>query len=249
MNAIDFFTIYFAVGAPFAVYYFLQNRRDAAVYVLLKTAFVFLFWLVFAVSLLRRDKNHRRFRLDFLSRFPRPRQSAEEISTRQKQIENLLIKSGLHISVFDFRETAERYAGLTAAFRSDAKTDFGREIFLAARQKSDQLGAICLRRRNRNKLARHQIEARFDFLKIVEQLSDLMTDAETLQCPATEIAKILKDEAALSSLEKIFAKKRQIEETSRVEYTEKDLWNTPERKPPLAETISTRLQTAAKTTE
>lgn len=242
MNLIDLFIIYFAGGAPFAVYYFLQNRRGSKINLFrLKNFLVFLFWIPYAASLLMKNRNHRNFfKPNFLNAFFVKDSGEEKFLLLQKHIENLLLKTDLDISIFDFRETAERYIGLTRAAKIDANGDSEREIFRAAKNENDKLGAICLRRRNRNKLARHQIEARRDFLRIVEQLSDSISDTESLQHSAVEIVKILKDDEAQRSLKKLFNGNLQTGKLSSVEYSEKDLWKPQERKPLRPETISTR---------
>ena len=242
MDSTDLFIIYLSGGAPLAVYYFLQNRDGGKTALFrLKTSLVFLFWLPFAVFLLLRNQNRRGFFNGnfFSSKFAQDA-GAGKISTLQKRLEGILLDSDSNRSVFDFRETIERYVGLTLASGIDANRDSAREIFRAAKNKNDELGAICLNRRNRNKLVRHQTEARRDFLQLVEQIFDSISDARVLQHSTVEIVKTLKDDEAQQSLEKTFAGNLQIGKLSSVEYPEKDLWKPQERKPLRAETISTR---------
>jgi hypothetical protein len=57
MNLTDFLIIYFACGAPFGVYYFLQNRSDSVSSKLwLNAFFTFAFWIPIAFRLLRNNK-------------------------------------------------------------------------------------------------------------------------------------------------------------------------------------------------
>jgi len=241
MNLIDLLVVYFAIGAPFAVSYFLRNRRDdKSVSFWLKILLVFLLWLPFAATLLFRNKYFRNFfNLNFF-RDILEKDSSQEISQIQKRIENLLIKSDLDISAFDYRETIERYTGLTLASEVKTAGDFESEIFRVAENTNIKLGSICLQRRNRIKLIQHQTEARRDFLHIIKQLFDSISDTRSLQEPAFELVKILKDDAAQKSLEKMFAEYLQTEKLSNVEYTEKDIWKPQEHKPLRSETISTR---------
>lgn len=242
MNLTDLTVIYFAVGAPFAVYYFLQNRREnKSASFRLKNFFVFIFWLPYAVMLLSRNQSLRNFfKTNFIKDFLAS-DSSDEILQLQKRIENLLLESDLNISAFDYREIMERYAGLTLASDVQTNNNFESEIYRVAENENVKLGSVCLQRRNRNKLLRHQTEARRDFLQIIKKLSDSISDAKILQDSSTEFVKILKDDAAQGSLEKMFAEKLQTGKLLSVEYTEKDLWKPQEHKPLRSETISTRL--------
>lgn len=242
MNSTDFLIIYFACGAPFAVYYFLQNRYDdSTVLFWLKNVLVFLFWVPFAASLLMQSQGRDGFfdlkALGSFFNFNKD-SNTEKLFESQKQIENILLESDLEISIFDFRETAERYAGLTIAAKSEG--DSGREIFRVAKNNNVELGTICLQRRNRSKLLRHQTAARRDFLELVEHLSDSISNTELLQRPALEVVRMLNDEVARESLEKMFAGNLQTGKLSNVEYLEKDLWKPQEHKPLRTKTVSTR---------
>lgn len=240
MNLTDLFIIYFAGGAPFAVYHFLQNRHDdKTVSFWLKNFLVLLLWLPFAAFLLL--KNRRLLEFDFLRSVFDKNADGEKVYFHRKQIESVLLESDLDVSIFDFRETFERFVGLTLAVQADADSAAERETFRAAKNGNVKLGAICLHRRNRKKLVHHQTEARRDFLQIVEQLSDSISDTETLCQSAVETVKILKDDEGRELLEKMFAENLQTGNQLNVKYTEKDLWKPQERKPLRTETILTRL--------
>ena len=241
MNRIDFLIIYFSCGAPFAVYYFLQNKSERKTFVSwLLNSLVLIFWLPFAVFLL--FKNRRVLSdFDFLRKTPDISESERQICLSQKRIEKVLLESELEISIFDFRETAERYAGLTTAAQNEPDKNWGQDIFQAANNKKDDLGKICLRRRNRKRLAFHQTEARRDFLQIIKQLTDSISDTETLERSTLAMVALLNDSEAQTILEKMFAENMQIGKLQNVEYSEKDLWNPQEHKPLRTKTISTRL--------
>ncbi len=241
MNRIDFLIIYFSCGAPFAVYYFLQNKTGSkTVFFWLLNALVWTFWLPFALFLL--FKNRRVLsNLDFLKTSADVSEKERKIYQSQKRIEKILLESELEISIFDFRETAERYAGLTMAAQNEPDKDWGKELFRAANIEKQELGKICLQRRNRKRLVFHQTEARQDFLQIIKQLTDSISDMETLERSSLEMIGLLNDSAARETLEKMFAENMQTGKVQNVEYSEKDLWNPQERKPLRTETISTRL--------
>jgi hypothetical protein len=241
MNSIDFLIIYFSCGAPFAVYYFLQNKTGSKTSLFwLSNSLVWMFWLPFALFLL--FKNRRVLSdLNFLNTSSDTSESEQKIYQSQKRIEKILLESELEISIFDFRETAERYAGLTTAAQNEPDKDWGKEIFQAANNEKTELGKICLQRRNRKRLAFHQTEARQDFLQIIRQLTDSISDTEDLKRSSLEMVALLNDSAAQETLEKMFAKNMQTGKLQNVEYSEKDLWNPQEHKPLRTETISTRL--------
>lgn len=238
MNAIDFSIIYFACGAPLAAYYFLNSRTENKTFLFwLKIFSVFFFWLPFAVSLLR----NRRHLFSAFRIFEAPANDAtiERISRQQKRIEKILLKSDLEISIFDLRETVERYAGLSLAVKNESGGESEKEIFRAAESQNVELGAICLYRRNRSRLVRHQTEARRDFLQLVRQLLDARSDVKVLENSALEIVELLEDRTARQNLEKMFAASLQTGKINSVEQTEKDLWKPQEHKPLRTETIST----------
>jgi hypothetical protein len=240
MNRIDFLIVYFSCGAPFAVYYFLQNKTGSKTFIFwLSNALVWMFWMLFALFLLFKNRGVLSD-LNFLNTSSVVSEKQRNIYLSQKQIEKILLDSELEISIFDFRETAERYAGLTMAAQNEPDKDWGKELFRAASIEKHELGKICLQRRNRKRLAFHQIEARRDFLQIIKQLSDSISDMKMLERSSLEMIGLLNDSAARETLEKMFAENMQTGKVQNVEYSEKDLWNPQERKPLHTETISTR---------
>ncbi len=234
MNLTDLFIIYFTGGAPFAVYYFLQNRRQES-NLLPKTAIVFLLWIFFAVSLLLQSKIRRQV-FDYSSE----NQRGQILSLHQKKLEEFLVESKFNISVFDLRETIERYVGLTLNIGNDIANGAEQEILRIAENDNLRLGSICIERRNRNRLARHQTEARKDFIRLVGKLSELTSDTDKFQQSVVEIVRVLKDEEAQSSLGKIFAENLSNGQITGVEHSEKDLWKPQEPKLLRVETISSR---------
>ena len=240
MNWIDFTIIYLACGAPFAVYYFLQNKTVGSSVSWLLNCLVLLLWLPFAIFLLTKNRQNF-FSFNFFNKSLTTTENGQQIYLYQKQIEKVLLESDLDISIFDFRETAERYAGLTLAAQCEPGKDWGQEIFRVSGAEQLELGTICLQRRNRKRLAFHQSEARRDFLQIIERLTVSISDAKILEHSTLETVKLLKDATALEALEKMFARNLQTGKLPSVEYSENDLWNPQEHKPLHAKTLSHRL--------
>ncbi len=130
MNSLDFLIIYLTCGAPLGVFYFLQNRKaqnDNQFW--LKTFFTFIFWFPFGLRLLRNHINKKFFAGKRI--FSKSEKKETEIFLFQKQFEEILQKSKLQISIFEFREAIERYVGLTLAknFENTKTTETEKEIF------------------------------------------------------------------------------------------------------------------------
>ncbi len=232
MNPIDFFIIYLACGAPFGVYYFLQNRTAPDSRLLwVKTLLNFIFWMPAAFLFLNRNAGLKK---RFLSNFNKIAAARRKnLQSIQKQIEKSLPESNLEISVYEFRATIERYVGLTLANQANCAGSraAGEELFRAAQANNVELGAICLNRRNRNRLSLHQTEARNDFLHLTNQLLKLGSDEKNLEQSAIELAAVLRDRHAQNELEKLFARSLPVGNRLNIPKTENDLWKPEAPKP------------------
>ena len=252
MNPIDLIIIYLACGAPFGVYYFLQSRNEnESPIIWLKILLTFIFWIPFGFLFVRQflvsnENLHSTFYLTSAYEI----EDAGNIHLIQKEIEKKFSESRLKFSLFEFRETLERYAGLTLA-NQEAFTKVSereKEIFRIAENSNVELAANCLHRRNRKLLAFHQTEARQDFLQLIRKLSGSMTDKKSLENLATEFVRLLKDKQAQNSLEKIFAANLQTDIPPSVLQREKDLWNPQKHKLSHAQSNLTHFQAMTATT-
>lgn len=249
MNPLDLFIIYLAVGAPVGVYYFLKNHRQKNLQSLwLKSLFVFFFWMPFAFALLRRGEN---FRTLFGSRNDASADAERQksVGILQKEIERILPENDWRISIYEFRETIERYVGLTLARQNGDKiSEHEKEIFRVAKIENIELGAVCLNRRNRKRLSIHQSVARQDFLHLIEQMLESDSDKSEVERLSIELTATLEDLEAQNNLEKMFAAAMQTARRANVPKLENDLWKPETLKPPPAELISPHLRTANATT-
>lgn len=235
MNAIDFFIIYLACGAPFGVYYFLQNRnRFDSRLLWLETLLNFVFWIPAAFLFLSRSAG-----LKTRSNVSETAGDAKRnnLQSIQKQIEENFSESDLKISIYEFRETIERYVGLTLANQTNAAESRagGEDFFRAAQTTNIELGAICLNRRNRNRLLLHQTEARNDFLYLINQLLKLSSDKKSLEQSAIKLVEVLEDRTTQNELEKLFARLQPIGKRLNAPKTENQLWKPEAPKPLLAQ--------------
>ena len=244
MNLTDYLIIYLACGAPFGVYYFLQNRtKSGSSKLWLNTLITFAFWIPIAFRLLCENKIlNKSINLKFDAALTLDATQEKKLNLIQKQFENFLQKSSLKISIYEFRETIDRYIGLTLANQSHSEkvsiTD--KEFFRISENKNIELAAICLYRRNQKRLSFHHIQARQDFLHFINELSEFSEHKKIVGNLAVEFVKILNDLEANTLLEKMFMKTSQTDKYFVVKQLEKDLWNTEIHKPLPINQISTR---------
>lgn len=246
MNLIDLFIIYLACGAPFGVYYYLQNRmKTDSVSLWLKTAINFLFWIPFTLLLLRRNKNLKLHLNRFGKISPAEAMQIEVLFSIKKQLEQFLPESDLKISVYEFREIVERYVGLTLgnSIGTSKISEPEKEIFRVSTTNNVELGAICFARRNRKRLLSHQTEARKDFLHLIKNLFDGSSDKAALKQSAIELVNNLNDIEARKSLAEIFADSGQSDGRLNVKRLEKNLWKPELNKPLHIKPTSILLQT------
>lgn len=241
INLTDLFIIYLACGAPFGVYYFLRNRTQSDLKLLwLKTFLNFLFWIPLAIFLVRQINLLKILSTGFDKVAEADADREKNINLIQKEIEKILMKSDTPISIYEFRETIERYIGLTLAELNDDKiiAEHEREIFRIAPTKNIERGSICLNRRNRKRLSLHQTEARRDFLQLTERILKGSFEKVELRLWSLELAGLANDLEANIELEKIFDGSLQTGERHNVKNLEKDLWKPEIQKPLPAKRIS-----------
>lgn len=242
MNTSDFLIIYLACGAPFAVYFFLQNRKNLSPRMLWLKSFLTVFvWIPYAFLLLN----------DFATKKSRAGRennnqasSNEKLREIQKQLLDLQLEAERKISPFEFREILERYAGLTnfCNFEDKAPSAAEREIFRIALRKNTGLAANCLHRRNRQRLLFHQTLARKDFLQIITKLKFSVINTEKLSDLAINFVEILNDPEAKESLAGIFNETLQNKDKISVRELETVVWKSKEQKPLTANQTPIHLQ-------
>lgn len=240
MNSTDFLIIYLACGAPFGVYYFLKNRaQNESKMLLIKSFLNFFFWMPYALRLARR----KLFIKGFVNAFDKTTDTIREknIFTIQKDIEEILQRSRLNVSIYEFREIFERYVGLTVAAMSEAKNihEHEKEIFRVALAKNVECGSICLHRRNRKRLLFHQTAARKDFLQLILHLSEFVSEIGELRNSSIALTLITQDLETRRQLEGFFAGSVQIPARAAVKNVEQDLWK-PEIRPTAAARLISR---------
>jgi hypothetical protein len=181
MHWTDLLIIYLSCGAPFGVYFFLQNRKKYDLSrLLLSSGAAGLFWIAYAYLLWRKNIAKRLTGREISSKNPEISLLEQQISMLQEQILQAFIelnaKTPLKPGFFAFRDVLERYSGLTLATRAEetiaGESDF--EVFrIAGRKKKElPLAGKCLARKNSMRLKSHQCNAREDFLKLLAKLGE-----------------------------------------------------------------------------
>jgi hypothetical protein len=193
MTIVDITILYFAIGLPFGVHFFLKNRFANLLW--LKATIATLLWIPYSIVLLHQRVTKVLINSDFDHKFLL-------VSKYQKNIELLLLKNKKDSSLFDFREVAERYIALTLNLSEQNQTigENKREFFRMANTKNIELSAICLNRINATKLKNHQSNSRKDFLNFLKTISSKQSDREEIGINANLIAEALGDNDLVSLL-------------------------------------------------
>jgi hypothetical protein len=248
MNSFEFLIIYLTCGAPLGVFYFLQYRDEQnRTRLWFKTFSTFIFWLPFGFHLLKNKTNKKSF--DFRKIFSESEKIQIQISTFQKQLEEILHQSDLQISIFEFREVFDRYVGLTLA-KDCGKvktTEPEKEIFQIANNGNTEIGVICLNRRNLKRLTFHQSQARQDFFQVINLLVKFASDEEEFVKSAAGLFQLLKDDEAQSAYGKTLLDNSRNKRDFVPERLENYLWNTEVHKPLPAKSPPTQMQTLTAT--
>ena len=253
MNLRDLLIIYLACGAPFGVYYFLQNRNHLETNILwLKSLLRFVFWIPFAIQMVARKSlfaNLYTNRFDKISNSDAKKEI--EIEEIKKCFENVFGEKNLSLSIYEFREIFDRYVGLSLEIQSENEelSPSETEIFRISNHTNKNLAEICLHRRNRIRLSFHQKLARRDFFEILDKFVGQKNEPQNLLDKVSKLAALLSDFEAQKTIENISKESLQTEEKQHVRNLENELWNSETQKPLTEHKISTNLQvlTAAAT--
>lgn len=246
MNLRDLLIIYLACGAPFGVYYFLQNRNHLETKILwLKSLIRFVFWIPFAIQLVARKSLFTNLYANGFDRSSNSDAKKEfEIEEIKKFFENVLSINDFKLSLYEFREIFDRYIGLSLEIQSENE-EFSQsetEIFRITNHTNKKLAEICLHRRNRKRLNFHQKLARRDFFEILGKFVDQAAEPQNLFDHVSKLAALLNDFEAQKLIENISKESLQTQEKQNVRNLEKELWNSEKHKPLTENKISTNLQ-------
>lgn len=248
MSLFDLLIIYLACGAPVSVNYYFQNKTlyDKNI-VARKTFLVFVGWLPFvlksAVTILNsifQNYKNSGSSVDF----------EKSATLVKKEFEKNVFKGGCDLSIFEFRETVERYFELTHALQNvnQKPTPAEENLFHIGNAKKNDLSAICLHRRNRSRLVRHQSEARSDFLQLLEKLFVFHSDKKNFGAVAIEFATLLNDPEALNAINDLLLENAVLKKDAAAKNSGRILWNKEQLRPMPVGQTSFHLTSATATT-
>lgn len=242
MNLTDFIIIYLACGTPFGMYHFIDRRKSDSHW--LKSLFTVFVWIPYAIWLLRQKFTGR-----FSSRNLRELESftleiEAVLEKTKKELERILVKDIKVFSAFEFRETIERYIGLTIASRIENQkpTDKEKDLFQISGSDNKILAAKCLHRRNLKLLNFHHSLARKDFLKFIFKYKSDISDAENFYYLLFKFIRTLQDIEAENIIKNNFTFISQSAKDTTVTDLEKEIWTPEIHKPPLARPIVSPLK-------
>ena len=246
MNLRDLLIIYLACGAPFGVYYYLQNRNRTETKLLwLKSLFRFVVWIPFAIRMVARNSFLTNLYNNSFDKTSETDLKIElEIEEIKKSFERHVSDAAPQFSIYEFRETFDRYVGLSFEVRDDIKNipAAETELFRITNHTNKNLGVICLNRRNRKRLSFHQKIARRDFFEICKKLFENSAARPLMVSKAVRLAELLDDFEAQQLFENLSPRAQQFREKQSVINPENEIWNSEKPKPLTDNKISTNLQ-------
>lgn len=246
MNLPDLLIIYLACGAPLGVYYFLQHRNKTEMKILILKSFLrFIFWIPFAIQLVARKPLLTKFyNTNFDAKTISDSKREQEIEEIKKSFERSLSRTFPSYSIYEFRETFDRFVGLSLEVQTETveTAPAEKEIFRIANHGNKKIGEVCLNRRNRLRLSFHQKLARRDFLQMFGLILEKADEPQILFNKSLRLADMLNDLEARTGLENLSEEFLQTAEKTRVSNLEQGLWKTAKHKPFTDSKISTNLQ-------
>lgn len=245
MTLTDFIIIYLSCGAPFGVYNFYQKRAALSfTKQLLNSILVTLFWIPYAIRLLHSFITNKLITIHF-----EKKENLDSIIDEfEKSFGKILLINKVDITIFEFREVLERYAGLTKASKTEL-LDTEHELFQVANHENIKLATKILNRRNRLRLSAHHTHARKDFLQIMKIIESGVIEKEKVRNSAIEFVKIINDVEAIADLHNIFQNPSQLHNGFPVNEMENEVWNPIETKLPMPQkTLNLQTLSATATT-
>ncbi|MBC7901159.1 MAG: hypothetical protein H7070_14030 [Saprospiraceae bacterium] len=231
MTISEILIVYLSLGAPFAVYQFLQDRKISADLVIIRSVLQFLLWLPIAIHAGLSALISVTSTYIFANGNRLDAKEEERIRHIQEMIADSFRKGEQNIPVREFCGILDRYIGLSILVRDGRSIISGvpNELLAISGHKNTDLAAICLNRRNRSRLGRHQIDARTDFLDCIAECSFANRD---IIPPALDLAEFLEDARASKELTGLLDKRTS--DVRKIDKLQADVW-IPEIQPSKSE--------------
>lgn len=246
MNLSEIIIIYLALGSPFAVYFFLQNRsRLKSRQLWLKTILNFLFWIPSACKILREYLSSNYSSAGNFDFFDELSSSKDKLSLLQRKIEKSISETDRKTSIFEIREIFDRYIGLSLELKSTSEfsNQTENEFFKLVNAKGSEIASICNQRRNLKRLSFHHKLAANDFFNLIAELNIKGKISQNLYFHLLELALTLQDAEMQKKIKKLCEAEKQTSDSIFVRESEKNLWITDQPKPLKNNQLSMSLQT------
>lgn len=181
MTLTEFLIIYLACGAPFGVYYFFQNFKKNSLRIAMLNSFLTtIVWIPYALRLFLKNVKPK-LNSDIFSRTDgKIVETKPDFARFEEKFTDTIRKHNINISLFDFRDTFNRYVGLSESikFSSSQPTNAEKEFFRITEKENSILSPICLHRRNLKRLNAHLKSAGDDLVKIFNQIEANLSEDE-----------------------------------------------------------------------
>ena len=167
----DLLIVYFAFGAPLSVSMYLTASGLSNTRRITLSAATFLVWIPFAAGLIYRHLTNASYVARFVSRKVAGQKNFSTLN-RQEVVRSTLVTAGCKLSSHDIREVIERYVGLDdlASQEPPASNRHAESLLMAAGRKPDELGSLCLSRREQRRLEFHKERSRDAFMALYDDL-------------------------------------------------------------------------------
>jgi hypothetical protein len=227
MNLFDLFIIYLACGAPFGVHHFI-SRADRPFTSLLESSLYAFFWILILPGYF-----HRHVKGLLTSEEESVNETGDifhgyEAARVVKKIDESSRTSSGYPGIYTVREAVERYFGISGLLAED-KTDekaVGNGIFGISGHPSPDLGAACLRRRNRRELERHHSEASEDLVNLCVKIASDSEFPGPVISSFAELFTIFKDGGAAAELKRTAGKISAPVSSGSIKEREQSQWET-----------------------
>ena len=155
---INLIIIYLACGSPIGVYRITRVAKFRASRVAALGAY-FVFWPIFIPAIVRRSASSDNLSTDI--------DVERKLDAIRLKMDAALIAADDNFPRLEFRDVFARFAGLSIALNSSGHASA--ELFTISDHKTPALGLACVNRRNRKRLAFHQLRASRDFVEAVSE--------------------------------------------------------------------------------
>lgn len=204
MTVSELLIIYLAVGAPFGVITLFKTKPGPIPVSLFWATAALCIWPALAFKKLLAAGRHN----IFTNEFDDPSSFDAEIADKVREI---LLDSGKGRNT-QFRSALERYAALASASLNSAALDLAQanEILTVGGHKNQEVGALCIARRNKKRLRAHQERAAADLSDEVEAClnNNIITCRTATQ--VGELCKMLNDGATEALIKNLILTNRPV---------------------------------------